>query len=217
MLLINLTPVLYNLKDFRAYVLKKPTTKSNVTLLANNAIAFNLTKAEIINIEKFKETNQYSSVILSYNKINYIDDQYQHLNKQYPFLKTLNPTYEGMFKHFFKLIQNNTIVTMLPSIMLIREKTKFKVRVLGLFGQISMITILKNFANLWNKKETVDYKTFVKVMLYWLYANVIINIDSVFIKLYLEKKNLQKTKKGFAKKQTIQKSSIIFSNENIII
>ena len=110
MLFIKLTPVLYTLKDFRAYVLKKPTTKSNITLLANNTIVFNLTKTEIANVEKFQTIKQYNSLILSYNKINYIDDQYQHLIKQYPSLKTLNTTYCNLFEQFFNLIQKANLM-----------------------------------------------------------------------------------------------------------
>lgn len=219
MLFINLTPVLYTLKDFRAYVLKKPTTKSNVTLLANNTIVFNLTKTEIANVERFHTINQYNTLILSYNKINYIDDQYQHLIKQYPSLKTLNTTYRKLFEQFFNLIRNNQTKNTLPSVILTRAKTKFKVRVLGLFGHISIINTLNTFANLWNKKEVIDYKSFVKVLLCWLQTNLIITVNAIFIKLYLEKKNfhkIKKTVKGYTKKQTIQKSSIIFSNENII-
>lgn len=220
MLFIKLTPVLYTLKDFRAYVLKKPTTKSNITLLANNTIVFNLTKTEIANVEKFQTIKQYNSLILSYNKINYIDDQYQHLIKQYPSLKTLNTTYCNLFEQFFYLIQNNQIKNTLPSVILTREKTNFKLRVLGLFGRISIINTLNTFATLWNKKELIDYKSFVKVLLYWLHTNIIINVNAIFIKLYLEKKNLHRIKKGvksYTKKQTVQKSSILFSNENIII
>jgi len=219
MLFINLTPVLYTLKDFRAYVLKKPTTKSNVTLLANNTIVFNLTKTEIANVERFHTINQYNTLILSYNKINYIDDQYQHLIKQYPSLKTLNTTYRKLFEQFFNLIRNNQTKNTLPSVILTRTKTNFKVRVLGLFGYISIINTLNTFANLWNKKEVIDYKSFVKVLLCWLHTNLIITVNTIFIKLYLEKKIFHKIKKavkGYTKKQTIQKSSIIFSNENII-
>lgn len=219
MLFINLTPVLYTLKNFRAYVLKKPTTKSNIALLANNTIVFNLTKTEMANREKFKENTQYNNLILSYNKINYIDDQYQHLNKQYPSLKTLNTSYKNIFEQVFNLIKKNGIET-LSSVILIREKTKFKIRVMGLLGRISIIIALNNFANLWNKKKKIDYNTFIKVLLYWLHTNVILNINSVFLNIYLKKKNLQKMKKtpkSFVKKQTSQKPLIIFSNENIII
>jgi hypothetical protein len=219
MLFINLTPVLYTLKNFRAYVLKKPTTKSNIALLANNTIVFNLTKTEMANTEKFKENTQYNNLILSYNKINYIDDQYQHLNKQYPSLKTLNTSYKNIFEQVFNLIKKNGIET-LSSVILIREKTKFKIRVMGLLGRISIIIALNNFANLWNKKKKIDYNTFIKVLLYWLRTNVILNINSVFLNIYLKKKNLQKMKKipkSFVKKQTSQKPLIIFSNENIII
>src|SRR5690606_11309147 len=180
MLFINLTPVLYTLKNFRAYVLKKPTTKSNIALLANNTIVFNLTKTEMANTEKFKENTQYNNLILSYNKINYIDDQYQHLNKQYPSLKTLNTSYKNIFEQVFNLIKKNGIET-LSSVILIREKTKFKIRVMGLLGRISIIIALNNFANLWNKKKKIDYNTFIKVLLYWLRTNVILNINSVFL------------------------------------
>src|SRR5690606_1130847 len=99
----------------------------------------------------------------------------------------------------------------------IREKTKFKIRVMGLLGRISIIIALNNFANLWNKKKKIDYNTFIKVLLYWLRTNVILNINSVFLNIYLKKKNLQKMKKipkSFVKKQTSQKPLIIFSNEN---
>lgn len=220
MLLINLTPVLHTLKDFRAYVLKKPTTKSNVALLANNTIVFNLTKTEITNLEKYTAINQYNSLILSYNKINYIDDLYQHLIKLYPATKTLNATYRNLFQQFFTLIQNNRTKNTLPSVILTRAKTNFKIRLLGLFGYISIFNTLSSFANLWNKKEIIDYKSFVKLLLCWLHTNLLIHVNTIFIKLYLEKINLHKRKKAvksYTKKQTIQKSSIIFSNENIII
>ena len=220
MLFLNLIPVLYTLKDFRAYVLKKPTVKSNITLLANNTIVFNITKTEIANVKRFQTINQYNSFILSYNKINYIDDQYQHLIKQYPSLKTLNTTYRNVFKQFFILIQNNQTKTTLPSVILTRAKITFKVRVLGLFGHLSIVNTLNTFANLWNKKEFINYKSFVQIMLCWLHTCIILNVNTIFIKLYLEKKNLHKIKKvvkSYTKKETIQKSSVIFSNENIII
>jgi len=220
MLLINLNPILYNLKDFRAYVLKTSTAKSNIVLLANNKIVFNLTKKELNNIKKVNQINQYASIISSYNKINYIDDQYQHLVKQYPFLKILNTMSTKTFEQIFKLLSNNVnTFNKLTSIILSRKKTLFKIRVLGIFGHVSVFSALTSFANLWTKKKIIDYKTFIKVLLSWLRTSLILNVNSIFIKLYFEKKILKKEKlsKNFNRKRTIQKSLIIFSNENITI
>src|SRR5690606_39988596 len=104
MLLINLQTILYNLQNLRAYVLKNKTTKSNVTLLANNSIVFSLTKNEIKNIQKFQPVSGYSKLLFTYNKLNYLDDQYQHLSRYYPVLKTLQTNKTTFLAQFWKLI-----------------------------------------------------------------------------------------------------------------
>lgn len=216
MLFINLTPILYTLRNFRAYVLKKPTTKSNIALLANNTIVFNISKIEIENIDKLKKKKIYNSLILSYNKINYLDDQYQHLNKQYPFLKTLNTTYNKFFKKLFKILVRNDNSN-LSNVILTRQRTKFEIRVLGILGNISILSFLIHFANLWNKK-IITYIVFMKMLLRWLSKLIILNINSIFIKFYLFKKDPQKIKKKVViKKSIVQKPIIIFSNENVCI
>lgn len=220
MLLINLIPIIYTLKNFRAYVLKKPTTKSNIALLANNTIAFNLTKTEMNNLARFAKLNQYNCLLFSYTKIKYIDDQYQHLIKQYPFIKTLNTTHNKSFEQIFKLVKNNNSREHLSGIILTREKTKLKMRILGLCGCISVFDALNSFANLWNRKEIIDYKLFVKILFSWLYANILLNINFTLLNINLERKNVQKNKKvskNIKKKQVIHKPLIIFSNENILI
>lgn len=214
MLLIKLDNILYSLKNFRAYVLQVPTTKSNTALLVNNTIAFTLTKKEI------KKVNKYNKLLFTYNKLNYLDETYRHLNYQYPTLKKTNIKYTTFFKQIFKLTELSNLSNHLTNVIIKREKTRFKVRLLGLLGYIKMSTIFSNFINLWNCKQSINYKNFIKLMLHWLYSNVTVYTNSSFINFFFKKQNLKvltKQNKVFYKKSAIQKTLIIFSNENILL
>lgn len=214
MLLIKLDNILYSLKNFRAYVLQVPTTKSNIALLVNNTIAFTLTKKEI------KKVNKYNKLLFTYNKLNYLDETYRHLNYQYPILKKTNIKYTTFFKQIFKLTELSNLSNHLTNVIIKREKTRFKVRLLGLLGYIKMSTIFSNFINLWNCKQSINYKNFIKLMLHWLYSKVTVYTNTSFINFFFRKKNLKvltKQNKVFYKKNAIQKTLIIFSNENILL
>ncbi len=218
MLLINLTTILYNLQNLRAYVLKNKTTKSNVTLLANNSIVFSLTKNEIKNIKKFQPVGGYSKLLFSYNKLNYLDDQYQHLSRHYPVLKTIKISETKFLNQFWKIIQPKNKIIQLSSVILTRTKTQFKVRLLGLLGQISLQSGLILFAQLWSKKQIINYKNFVKLMLNWLQNNLTLTVNTVFLKFLLQQKNLKittKTNKKFYKKQSKHKTLILLSSDQI--
>lgn len=214
MLLIKLDNILYSLKNFRAYVLQIPTTKSNIALLANNTIAFTLTKKEV------KKTNKYNNLLVTYNNLKYLDETYRHLNYQYPTLKKNSINYTNFFNQIFKLAKITNRPTQLTNIIIKREKTRFKVRLLGLLGYIKMSTLFNNFINLWNCKQSINYKSFIRLMLYWLRNNLVVYTNSSFINFFLKKKNLKiltKQNKIFYKKNTIQKTLVIFSNENIVL
>lgn len=216
--LINLTTILYNLQNLRAFVLKNKTTKSNVTLLANNSIVFSLTKNEIKNIQKFQPITGYSQLLFAYNKLNYLDDQYQHLSRYYPVLKTLKTNETTFLSQFWKLITQTDNKTQLSGIILSRTKTNFRVRLLGLLGQISLHTSLILFAQLWNKKPIINYKNFVLMMLSWLQHNIALTVNTVYLKFLLQQKNLKlttKTNKKFFKKQSKHKTLIILSNNQL--
>lgn len=218
MLLINLTSIIYNLQNFRAYVLKNKTSKSNITLLANNSIVFSLTKNEIKNIKKFQPVAGYSKLLFEYNKINYLDDQYQHLSRHYPVLKTIKTNETKFLNQFWKVIQQKNKIRQLSSVIVSRTKTHFKVRLLGLLGQISLHSSLILFAQLWNKKQIINYKSFVKLMLSWLQTNITLTVNTVFLKFLLQQKNLKittKTNKKFYKKQSKHKTLILLSNDQI--
>lgn len=218
MLLINLTTIIYNLQNLRAYVLKNKTTKSNVTLLANNSIVFSLTKNEIKNIQKFQPVSGYSRLLFTYNKLNYLDDQYQHLSRYYPVLKTLQTNKTTFLAQFWKLISQKNKLSQLSGVILSRTKTNFKIRLVGLIGQISLQTSLILFAQLWSKKSNINYKTFVITMLNWLQHNVTLNINTVYFKFLLQQKNLKlitKTNKKYLKKQSKHKTLIILSNDQL--
>lgn len=218
MLLINLTTILYNLQNLRAYVLKNKTTKSNITLLANNSIVFSLTKNEIKNIKKFQPVTGYSKLLFAYNKLNYLDDQFQHLSRHYPVLKTLQANETTFLAQFWKLIHQKNKIIQLSGVILNRTKTNFNVRLMGLLGQISLQASLILFAQLWNKKQIINYKNFVKIMLSWLQNNVTLTVNTVFLKFLLQQKNLKiitKTNKRFFKKQSKHKTLIILSNDQL--
>lgn len=220
MLLINLQTILYNLQNLRAYVLKNKTTKSNVTLLANNSIVFSLTKNEIINIKKFQPVTGYSKLLFTYNKINYLDDQYQHLSRHYPVLKTITTNETKFLNQFWKIIQQTNKITQLSSVILSRTKTHFRIRLLGLLGQTSLHASLILFAQLWNKNQIINYKNFVKLMLNWLHKNLTLTVNAVFLKFLLQQKNLKittKTNKKFLKKQSKHKTLILVSSDQIIL
>jgi hypothetical protein len=212
MLLIKLDNILYSLKNFRAYVLQIPTTKSSIALLANNTIAFTLTKKEI------KKVNKYNTLLFTYNNLKYLDETYRHLNYQYPTLKKTNIKYANFFNQIFKLTGVNNL--RLTNIIIKREKNRFKVRLVGLLGYIKMSTIFSNFINLWNCKQSINYKDFISLMLCWLRNNIVVYTNSSFINFFLKKKDLKvvtKQNKVFYKKNAIQKTLIIFSNENIVL
>lgn len=218
MLLINLTTILYNLQNLRAYVLKNKTTKSNITLLANNSIVFSLTKNEIKNIKKFQPVTGYSKLLFAYNKLNYLDDQFQHLSRHYPVLKTLQANETTSLAQFWKLIHQKNKIIQLSGVILNRTKTNFNVRLMGLLGQISLQASLILFAQLWNKKQIINYKNFVKIMLSWLQNNITLTVNTVFLKFLLQQKNLKiitKTNKRFFKKQSKHKTLIILSNDQL--
>lgn len=218
MLLINLTTTIYNLQNLRAFVLKNKTTKSNVTLLANNAIVFSLAKNEIKNIKKFNSVTAYNKLLFVYNKLNYLDDHYQHLRKHYPVLKTLKTNETKFLTQFWKVLNQKNNITQLSSVILSRTKTNFNVRLLGVLGQTSLHSNLILFAQLWNKKQLLNYKNFVKLMLTWLQNNTILTVNAVSIKFLLQQKNLKiltKTNKKFFKKQSKHKTLIVLSNNQL--
>lgn len=218
MLLINLTNIIYTLKNFRAFVLHIPSNKSNIALLANNTIAFTLTKKEIKNNNTLKN-RKYNNMLFSYSDLMYIDDIYQHFNRQYPRIQNLKVSYLTLFEKLIKISSTTNLDSKLSSILLTRKKNYFQIRTFGLLGKISLFLVFKNFANLWNKKNILSYKDFVTLMFNWLHKLLIIHINKTFIKIIFSKKNIKvrtKTNKVYIKKNTLQKATVIFSNENII-
>lgn len=216
--LINITNILYTLKTFRAFIVQKPTNKSNIVLLANNTIAFSLTKKDIIT-NKNKKIQKFKDIIFTYNNLLYVDEVYHHFNRQYPKLKALKSSYDILFPKLFKFFFNNKKLNIkLSSIILVRKKKIFILRVLGLLGVVNIYSIFNSFSNLWNNRKVINYSNFLHIMLWWLRKLIIIQVNYTFIKFFLKKKNTKittKTNKTFIKKNTVQKASFLFSNENI--
>src|SRR5690554_5249068 len=195
MLLIKLTPILYNLKKFRAFVLRLPTSKSNITFIANNTLTFSLSKKDIINTTKL---NKFENTLFNFDNLHYLDDKYKDLNIKYPNQKKLTVSHKNLFTHIFNIITYQKNKIKLSGIILKRKKKTFNIFIFGLLGKINFITLLNNFTILWNKKTNLSYNIFIKLMLTWLYNKLHITINLVYLNFFLKIKN-QKNKKSKSK------------------
>src|SRR5690554_2114203 len=134
MLLIKLTKILYNLKNFRAFVLQLPTNKSNSVLIANNTLTFSLSKKDI------KNTNKYNNIIFSFANLRYLDDKYQDLNIKYPNPIMLAKSNTKLFTSIFTILNSQKKKIQLSGIIVKRQKKTFNIRILGLLGRINLFT-----------------------------------------------------------------------------
>src|SRR5690554_7484838 len=91
-----------------AFVLRLPTSKSNITFIANNTLTFSLSKKDIINTTKL---NKFENTLFNFDNLHYLDDKYKDLNIKYQNQKKLTVSHKNLFTHIFNIItyQKNKI------------------------------------------------------------------------------------------------------------
>lgn len=224
MLLINLNIILYALQNLRGFLIVKSGTRSeNLALIANNSIAFSLTKKELKNYNNFKNLLLYTSLPFQFNKLNYKNEIAEQTYKVYPRLNILPLNYSKIMSILFAFFSEQQISRII-GIQFKRKKTKFYIRFLGLLGTFTKYQFLAQYALIWSKLTknnltVFSYKKLIKLMLYRLQTNLFIEIKQIFIKLFFKAKTqkffIKKTKKHYTKVLIKPKVKLIFKSNQL--
>lgn len=224
MLLINLNIILYALQQLRGFLIIKPTNQSdNLALIANNTIAFSLTKKEFKAYNNFQKQKLYANIPFHFNNINYKNEITEHTYKVYPTVKFLPVNYINMLNTLFVFFSEQNISKIL-GIYLKRKKRKFYIRFLGLLGTVTKYQFLVQYALIWENYKNLtifSYKKLIKLMLYRLHCSLFVEIKQLCLKLFFKAKNkkffIKKTKKYYNKVLLKPKLKFIFKSQHLTL
>lgn len=223
MLLINLNIILYALQQLRGFLIIKPEVSSdNLAIIANNTLAFSLTKKEYKILSNFKNQQIYTNIPFFFNNIKYKNEIAENLYKAYPTLTILPINYNNMLNTLFCFFSEQNLSKIL-GLQLKRKKTTFYIRFLGLLGILTKYQFLEQYATIWvsSKNLTIfSYKKLIKLMLYRLHKSLFIEIKQLCIKLFFKSKTqkffIKKTKKYYNKVLIKPKLKLIFKSQELI-